>query len=81
MRVCRRGTIPLDVMNSPTSSVSDANNIANLIICAILRTVQLNCGIGLSSKRYICVPAQLHDLVSFKYPASALVAITKPLTR
>ncbi len=63
MRVCRWGTILRAAIKSAASSASAAKAMINLIMVAIVRTVPLKRGDGLSSKRKICAPALLRDQV------------------
>ena len=67
------------VINMPASLASAADDIKILMICVIVRTDPLNRGIGSSLERKMYAPAQLRNLVLFKYPASAWVTITMPL--
>ena len=51
MSIWRRGTISLAVMKRAASSDSAADDVTNLIICAIVRTGPLNFGKGSFSDR------------------------------
>ncbi len=51
MRVCRWGTNSRAAIKSAASSALAADSMTNLMMVAIVRTVLLKCGVGLSSKR------------------------------
>ena len=61
IRVCLWGTISRAAMKSAASSASAAKAMKNLIMVAIVRTMPLRPGNGLSFERKICAPAQLWD--------------------
>ncbi len=79
MRICRWEPITQAAIKSAASSALAAKAMTNLMMAAIVRTATLKRGVGLSSERYICAPALLHDLVSLRYPASACVQSTMSL--
>ena len=54
------------VISKVDNSTSVADDITNLIICAIVRTTPLKAGIGTFSERHTCVLARLLALSSFK---------------
>jgi hypothetical protein len=61
MRVCLWGIILRAAIKSAASSASAAKAMTNLIMVAIVRTMPLRPGNGLSFERKICAPAQLWD--------------------
>ena len=56
MRFWRRGIISLAVMKRPASYDLVAEDMENLIFCAIVRTGTLMLGTGKFSDSMICVP-------------------------
>ncbi len=69
MRVCLWGIISLAITKRAASSDLAAHTITNLMIWVIERTAPLKRGNGLVSKRKICAPAQLQEVVSLRNPA------------
>jgi hypothetical protein len=63
MSVCWWGTILWATIKSAASSASAAGAMTNLIMVAIVRTMPLKHGDGLSYKRKMCAPALLQDQV------------------
>ncbi len=74
MRVLRRGTISHAVMNNAESLVSAADDMTNFIICEMVRTGPLRCGMGSSSAREMHAPEWLRDLDSLRKLASECAA-------
>ena len=66
MSVWRNGTISLAVRKSAASSVSMAEAMTNLIICAMVRTASLNRLMGSSSERKMWAPVCLREFISLR---------------
>ena len=77
----RMGTISLAVMYSATSSASAAEDIANLMILAIVRIPTFHSGFASSSDKNMWAPAQLHALESLLNPAPEWAARIMSLDR
>ena len=60
----------LAVMNRAASSASAAEDMTNLIICAMVSVGTLYLCLGLSSDRNLCAPARLRSLEKLGYAAS-----------
>ena len=74
MSVLRSGIIFLDVMYSADISVSAADAITFLMICAIVNTGTLSFGLGSFYERNICAYARLQAFYLLRKPASACAA-------
>ncbi len=66
VKALRSGTISWAHLNRAASSASPAEAYTDLIIAAMDSTGLLDCGMGSSSDRKICAPAQLRYLVSLR---------------
>ena len=73
---CRRGTIALDVMKSPASYDSEAEDMTTLIIWARESTGPLSRRICALPEQKICDPARLRAQVSLRYSTSECAAKT-----
>ena len=71
MRDCRRGIISLVQMKSPASSASAAEDMTDLMICAMVRMGPLQDGTGSSSEHMMCAAARLLELLTLRKAASA----------
>ena len=79
VRVLRRGTMLFAHMKRPARSASAAEDMTNLIICAMARTGPLSDGTGTSSESMMCAPARLRDLMTLRYAALECAASIIPL--
>ena len=68
IRVWQRGTIVLAHLYNPANLASAAQDITNLMTCAIVRTGPLILGIGSSSESMMCTPARDRALGTLRPP-------------